>query len=77
MDSPQIQLLRNNYEDAFKRKAQNFAHKRKALSIPQYEIARITNKSLRTIQQFENGRCFDAFLLYAYGQIFQNVSTRE
>ena len=60
------QLTRINYEQLFAFKVSELVKKRKKLRINQNEMATITSCSLRKIQLFENYKCFDAFLIYAY-----------
>jgi hypothetical protein len=60
-----------DYERAFISKAKALAHERQRLVIPQSEMARLSGCSLRKIQSFEAGSCFDAYLLYIYNLILR------
>lgn len=69
METLNKQQLRFDYEINFFSQVQNLTIKRKNLCINQSMIAFKTGVSLRTIQNFENYKCKDAYLLYAYKQI--------
>ena len=66
------EILREEYTRQFASKIQSLVSKRQKLNIPQIEIARLISKSERTIQNFENGRCLDCYIIYAYNQIIKN-----
>lgn len=72
METINKQTLRNNYQLLFCLKVQNLISMRKNLRISQSRISFLTGKSLKTIQNFENYKCNDAFLLYSYKQILKD-----
>lgn len=63
--------LRFNYDALFYSKVQNLVEIRKTLRISQSMVAFRCGVSLRTIQNFENYKCKDAYLLFAYKQILK------
>lgn len=69
METLNKQQLRFDYEINFFSQVQNLTIKRKNLRVNQSIMAFKTGVSLRTIQNFENYKCKNAYLLYAYKQI--------
>jgi len=61
------------YEAAFISKVQDLSAHR-AQKFTQSEAARRCGVSLRKIQHFENYRCLDAYLLFAYERIMESKS---
>lgn len=65
------QELRFNYEIKFYSQVQNLVITRKNMRINQNTMSVKSGVSLRTIQNFENYRCLNAYLLYAYKKILK------
>lgn len=66
------QQLILEYDSIFYNRVQNLVIKRKNLGINQSKMSFYTKKSLGTIQNFENYKCKDSFLLFAYKKILDN-----
>ena len=71
MQSIDKQKLILNYEILFCGKVQDLVIMRKNLRINQSKMAFYCSVSLKTIQNFENYKSKDAFLLYAYKEVFK------
>jgi DNA-binding XRE family transcriptional regulator len=63
------QQLKNNYTLKFYKDVQNLTYKRKSLGINQNIMSVKIGVSVKTIQNFENYKCMDYFLIYSYTQI--------
>lgn len=74
MKSSKNQLLKSNYVSLFYHHVQYLVYKRKSLRLSQSRMAYEAQVSLRTVQNFENYKCHDAYLIYAYKQIFKEHS---
>lgn len=72
MENTITQELRNNYMLKFYSHVQELTETRKNLRINQNTMSVKCGVSLRTIQNFENYRTNDYFLIYAYKQILSN-----
>lgn len=62
--------LYQKYELLFYTKVQELTLKRKNLGISQSQMSFYLSKSLGTIQNFENYKCLDAYLIFGYKKIF-------
>jgi len=72
METIDKQDLKNKYHALFYHKVQELTIKRKNLLINQNTMAFHCDVSLKTIQNFENYKSTDAFLLYAYKKILND-----
>lgn len=70
MKTTDNQLLKTNYAALFCHHVQSLVFRRNNLRISQQHMAHKIGVSLRTIQNFENYKCQDAYLIWAYKQIF-------
>ena len=70
MKQTDLQTIEADYELIWCSKVQNAVLKRKKLGITQFQIAYRLGKSVSTIQNFENYKCKDGFLIYAYNTLF-------
>ena len=58
-------MIRANYEASFIVKAKQLANKRRKYGITVAEMSRFCGVSVRKLQSFESGNCFDYYLIYA------------
>ena len=65
------QLLKANYAALFCHHVQSLVFRRNNLHISQSHMAYKTGVSLRTIQNFENYKSENAYLIWAYKQILK------
>jgi len=65
------QILKTNYAALFCHNVQSLVFRRNNLRISQQHMAYKTGVSLRTIQNFENYKSENAYLIYAYKQILK------
>ena len=65
------QTLKEKYNSLFIKKLNQIIEVRKELGINQVEMASWCGKTLRTIQNFENNRTKDAYIMYAYQEKFK------
>lgn len=72
MKSNKNQQLRAKYDLRFFGLVQDLVIKRKFLRVNQNKMSVLCGVSLRTIQNFENYRCKDYFLIFAYREILNN-----
>ena len=76
--SPKVaELIRANYESTFITKSKQLSSKRKKYSIPIMEMSRFCGVSIRKLQSFESGKCFDYYLIYAYVQKFADMGIMD
>lgn len=71
MENTKAQELKQEYLFKFYNNVQTLVQKRKNLGINQNKIAVLTGKSLATIQNFENYRSLDYFLIFSYKYILK------
>lgn len=72
MKNINTQELRNNYKMNFFGIVHNLTIKRKSLRVNQNMMAVRCGVSLRTIQNFENNRTNDYYLIYAYRELLKD-----
>lgn len=71
------ELIRANYESSFIAKAKQLATKRRKYGITIMEMHKFCGVSVRKLQSFESGKCFDYYLIYAYMQKFADMGISE
>ena len=69
MKTLDIENIRSDYLHLFHFKALQVIEIRKNLRVTQFEMSYKIGVSLKTIQNFENHRCFDSFLIFAYREL--------
>ena len=72
MKTTDNQLLKTNYTALFCHNVQSLVFQRNNLRISQQHMAFKTGVSLRTIQNFENYKSENAYLIWAYKKVFSN-----
>lgn len=68
MSSIDIQKLQTQFIILWCEKVQKYTEYRKS-KMSQREWAKLTGKSLKTIQRFENYDCFNSELMYLYSKL--------
>lgn len=66
MKTTNIEHIRSDYLHLFHFKVLQVIEMRKKLRVTQFTMSHKIGVSLKTIQNFENHRCFDGFLIFAY-----------
>ena len=64
-----MQNIKDEYIVRFMQQVQFLVAQRKEQNFTQNDMAVILGVSLKTIQNFENYRCFDGFLIFGYKKI--------
>jgi DNA-binding XRE family transcriptional regulator len=72
MKNIKTQELRDNYKMNFFGIVHNLTVKRKSLRINQNMMSVKCGVSLRTIQNFENNKSLDYYLIFAYRELLNN-----
>jgi len=65
--------LKDEYLALFCIKVQDLVIRRNILRVTQSQMAYKCKVSLKTIQNFENYRCTDAYLIFAYKRILEKT----
>jgi predicted phosphatase len=67
------EMIKANYQDSFIIKAKQLATKRRKYGVTVSEMSKFCGVSIRKLQSFEAGHCFDYYLIYAYTQKFADM----
>lgn len=67
-ENQQLEILKADFELLWCSKIQALSSLRRS-KMTQSEIAFITGRSLKTIQRFENYKCFDPELVFLYNEL--------